>query len=104
MEKWDQIHKEAAALADSLVRLDVDLSEAHKLVEYYKSKNYDDRATALYLSQMSTNPPPRSRRSRQHFQNMSSVWSGWRTQLKGHDKAAVWGWAVRLAKSIKAGV
>jgi hypothetical protein len=98
MTDWDAILTEADQLAGRLIRQNVDLAEAARLLDYFVYKDCDSAAVSKYLAQMSQSPPPRSRRSQMHFRNLRQIWDGWRTQLKGEDKARTWGWAVREAR------
>jgi dsDNA-binding SOS-regulon protein len=95
MPDWDAIMDEAERLAELLQQKQIDLSEAEKLLGYFVYKNYDPAAVSRYLDIMSKNPPPRSKRS----QSLKEIWSGWRTDLAGADKARAWGWAVRIART-----
>lgn len=104
MIDWDTICKEGERLANDLVRHKVDLSEAQKFGDYFRFKLWDEEAAAIYLNEMAINPPLRSRRSQTHYKNIRSIWNGWRTELKGSDKARAWGIAIRTAKAKKAGV
>ncbi len=99
MTDWDAILAEAEQLAGWLLGYNVDLAEASKLLDYFVYKGYDSAAVGRYLTKMSENPPPRSRRSQMHFQNLKQIWDGWRTNLNGQDKARAWGWAVRNARA-----
>lgn len=99
MSDWDAILKEAEWLAKQFLQLEVDLAEAEKAGDYYVSKQYSDAAMARYLQLMAQNPPPRSRRSQRHFQNLWDIWQRWHPSLQGADKARAWGWGVRMAKA-----
>ncbi|HXF69655.1 MAG TPA: hypothetical protein VNK89_07590 [Thermoflexus sp.] len=99
MSDWDAILKEAEWLAEQFLRLEVDLAEAEKAGDYYVSKRYSDAAMAQYLQLMAQNPPPRSRHSQCHFQNLWNIWQQWNPSLQGEDKARAWGWGVRMAKA-----
>lgn len=104
MIDWDGICREGERLANDFVRQQVDLSEAQKVGDYFRFKHWDEAAVVRYLDEMATNPPLRSRRSQTHYKNIRSIWNGWRTELKGPDKARAWGIAIRTAKAKKAGV
>jgi len=99
MPDWDAIMDEAERLAGLLQQKQIDLSEAEKLLGYFVYKNYDPAAVSRYLDIMSENPPPRSKRSQLYFRSLKEIWSGWRTDLAGADKARAWGWAVRIART-----
>jgi len=98
MSNWDAILDEAERLSNQLLQQNVDLAEAQKLLDYFVYKGYDSAAVSKYLAQMSQNPPPRSKRSQEHFQNLKRIWNNWLTNLEGENKAQAWGWAVRKAK------
>lgn len=104
MTDWDTICKEGERLAQELLSMDVDLSEAQKLGDYFRFKLWNEEAVKRYMNDMATNPPIRSRRSKTHHENICNIWDGWSTQLKGEDKARAWGIAIRTAKAKKAGV
>lgn len=95
---WEQIHREAAALAQGLIQQRVDLNEAAKLGDYYRMKGYSDAAVKKYLMLMATQPPVRSNRTKPHFTAMRSIWNSWQTSLQGPDKARAWEWGIRLAR------
>ena len=104
MPDWESISKQAEWVARELVQLEVDLAESEKLVDYYLFKGCSEEAMARYLKTLAHNPPPRSRRSQRHFRNLREIWNRWNTSLTGVDKARAWGWAVRRAKALKAGI
>lgn len=99
MPNWDAIMDEAERLADQLLKQGVDLAEAEKLLHYFAYKDFSSRAVSEYLTEMSQNPPPRSKRSQIHFRNLKQIWDSWRTNLEPADKARAWGWAVREVKA-----
>ena len=99
MSDWERIMKEAEWLAERFLRLEVDLAEAEKVGDYYVSRKHDDGAMERFLQLMAGNPPPRSRRSQRHFQNLWDIWRQWRSSLRGEEKARAWGWGVRMAKA-----
>lgn len=99
MTDWDAILNEAEQLAGWLLRQNVDLAEAEKLLHYFSHKGFDSVAISKYLAQMSQNPPPRSRRSLLHFRSLNEIWDNWQTTLEKQDKARAWGWAVRNARA-----
>lgn len=99
MPNWDAILNEAERLAESLLKQNVDLSEAEKLLHYFVYKGCDSTAISKYLSEMSENPPPRSRRSQMYFSGLKRIWEGWKTDLGPEDKARAWGWAVRQVRA-----
>lgn len=101
MPDWDRILDESQWLAREFRRRRVDLSEAKKAGDYYASKSYDDKAMGRYLKHMADRPPPRSRRSQPHFENLNQIWQAWHTTLKGRDKARAWGWGIREARALK---
>lgn len=104
MNNWDMIMDEAERLAGSLLSLDVDLSEAQKVGDYFVAKGCDREIVLKYLREMSKNPPPRSRRTQPYYQKLLQIWQGWRSQpTEKRDQACAWGWAVRIAKSKRAG-
>lgn len=98
MTDWEKIIAEAEQVADRLLRQNVDLAEAEKLLEYFVKHECRSEAVSKYLVAMSQNPPPRSRRSQSHYRSLREIWEQWRTSLKYEDKARAWGWAVRNAK------
>lgn len=99
MPNWDNIGTDAKWVARELERLEVDLAEAEKLVDYYLFKGCSEEAMLRYLDTLAQNPPPRSRRSQRHYRNLRDIWQRWNTTLTGVDKARAWGWAVRSAKA-----
>jgi hypothetical protein len=99
MSTWDDIQNEAEWLAQQFRQRNVDLAEATKAGNYYTSKDYDNKAFARFLELMAKNPPPRSRRSQQHFKNLWDIWRSWKPSLMEKDKAYAWAWGVRLAKA-----
>lgn len=101
MTNWDQILQEADRIANQLLQRKVDLAEAEKLLAYFVHRDCDTEDVTDYLNEMSRNPPPRSRRSRDHFQNLKAIWDTWQTKLEYEDKARAWGWAVRKAKAMR---
>jgi len=103
MVDWETIMKEAQWLATQFLRLNVDLAEAEKLLDYFAYKDFDSGAVSKYLDLMSQNPPPRSKRSQKHFSNLKQIWDDWRTKLGGRDKARAWGWGVREARAKRGG-
>ncbi|MCS7066599.1 MAG: hypothetical protein NZL85_10075 [Fimbriimonadales bacterium] len=104
MPDWNTIGEQAERVVRELTRLQVDLNEAEKLVDYYLFKGCDDEAMSRYLDTLAQDPPPRSRRSQHHFRNLRDIWNRWNTPLTGVDKARAWGWAVRLAKAERQGI
>ena len=103
MTDWEAIMREAERLAKQFRRLDVDLSEAEKVGDYYAYKGYKDATMLHYLEMMAKNPPPRSRRSQRHFKNLWDIWRSWQPSLSGLDKARAWRWGVRLARVLRGG-
>jgi hypothetical protein len=103
MTDWDAILNEAERLAMQFRRLEVDLSEAEKVGDYYVYKGCDDDAMARYLELIAKSPPPRSRRSQRHFKNLWDIWRNWHPSLSTPDKARAWGWGVRIAKVRRGG-
>jgi hypothetical protein len=99
MSDWDQIMVEAERLARDLRQRTIDLAEAEKAGDYFVGHEYDNEKMEHYLKLLASNPPIRSRRSQRHYQGIRDIWLGWRTSLKGRDKARAWGWGVRLAKT-----
>lgn len=99
MSNWEEILKEADTLANQLLQRKVDLAEAEKLLAYFVHRDCISEDVSDYLDEMSRNPPPRSRRSRDHFRNLQAIWDGWRTKLEYEEKARAWGWAVRNARA-----
>lgn len=100
MPDWKAIMDEAERLANSLIALNVDLSEAGRLSDYFIYKSYNSQAVSEYLKAMSENPPPRSRRSQMHFKNLRQIWDGWKSSLSDpKDKAIAWGWGVKKARA-----
>mgnify|MGYP005847459327 CR=1 FL=1 len=95
---WDQIHKEAAQLAQRLLQQRVDLNEASKLGGYYRMKGYSEAAVRKYLTIMSERPPVRSNRTKPHFIAMRSIWFSWASALQGSNKARAWEWGIRIAR------
>lgn len=98
MSTWDDIQNEAEWLAQQFRQRNVDLAEAKKAGDYYISKECDGKAFAQFLKLMAQNPPPRSRRSQQHFKNLWDIWRSWNPIFTEKEKARAWAWGVRLAK------
>lgn len=67
------------------------------------SQEFNSEDVRDYLDEMSRNPPPRSQRSKRHFQSLKTIWNNWRFNVKDEEKARAWGWAVRLAKANRGG-
>lgn len=95
---WDRLMAEAEEMARRLKQAGVDLNEAKKALTYYLYRGCDERAMLRYLDTMATKPPLRSKKSQVHYRGIRDLWVGWRTGLRGADKARAWGWAIRLAR------
>lgn len=95
---WDRLMTEAEEMARRLRQAGVDLSEAKKALDYYLYKGCDEQAMRRYLEIMATKPPLRSKKTQAHYRGIRDLWLGWRTSLRGADKARAWGWAIRLAR------
>lgn len=101
MSDWEVILNEADWLAQQLRQRQVDLAEAEKVGDYFVSKKYDETGLIHFLELMAKRPPPRSRRSQRHFQNLYDLWQIWPSRLTGPAKARAWGWGVRVAKAMR---
>ena len=89
---------DAEMIKNKLLLLNVNLSEAEKLGNYFSYKKYDERAINRYLRIMAESPP--AAKTQRHYKDFSR--SGeWRTNLKGEEKATAWGWGVKLAHAEK---
>ncbi|MCD6508616.1 hypothetical protein J7M22_18600 [Candidatus Poribacteria bacterium] len=91
--------REAEKVANQLVRRDVDLSEAEKMLDIYVQSDYNEEMIRRYLDTMAKNPPPRSKQSQRYFRGMRDIWNMWKPELGGKEKAMAWGWGVRIAKA-----
>lgn len=99
MKDWNRIALESEGLARQLRQNNVDLAEAEKAGDYFIDHDYSEKQMQRYLTLLAEDPPVRSKRSKQHYNNIRKIWLGWRTALIGADKACAWGWGVRLAKA-----
>lgn len=95
---WDRIMEEAEKVANQLIRRDVDLDEAQKLLDFYVQNRFNEDLTRRYLEMMADNPPPRSKKSPGYFRGLRDIWKLWRPEISPRQKAMAWGWGVRLAK------
>ncbi|HHW29840.1 MAG TPA: hypothetical protein GXX21_09860 [Syntrophomonadaceae bacterium] len=98
---WERIMSDAEMIKNKLLLLNVNLSEAEKLGNYFSYKKYDERAINRYLRIMAESPPPRSKKTQRHYKGLQQIWREWRTNLKGEEKAIAWGWGVKLAHAGK---
>lgn len=95
---WEQIVVEGKKLAHLMEKAKVDLTEANKVLEYYKSTRYNDNKLREFLELMIEDPVSRTKRTTDYYRDLRKVLlEQWRTELEDEKKAMAWGWAMKIA-------
>lgn len=89
---------EAQSISDRLKRSGVDPNEVAKAVQFFSYYGFDRHLFERYLSTMASNPPPRSKRTKKHYEAIHSIWRSSGVNLTPEEKGYAWSWAVRLMR------
>lgn len=98
-ERLPTVMTEADRIADLLLRKRVDLNEAKKAIQFYAYSGANRELFDQYLSRMADDPPPRSRRTREYYRALLTIWRETGRVLSEEEKGYAWFWTVRLAQA-----